>query len=99
MITLFGQHGVANVEAWKRTAKENINNPDRNAQWGIVESSIYFMVDGSGVIVAHKFNNLEAAQKYKKMMESAESKAMLEKIGGKLPFTFSLAEELLLADL
>ena len=36
---------------------------------GIVESSIYVAVDGSTVIVAHKFNDLEAAQKYNLLYE------------------------------
>jgi signal recognition particle GTPase len=94
MITLFGQHGVKDFEAWKRGAEENMSNSERNAQWGIVESSVYRMVDGSGAIVSHKFNNLEAAQNYKKMMESAESKAMLEQMGAKLPLTIWIAEEL-----
>jgi hypothetical protein len=94
MITLFGQHGVADFEAWKRGAEANMGDPDRNAQFGIVESSMYRTVDGSGVIVTHKFNDLEAAQAYKKMMESAETRAMLEQMGAKLPLTVWIAEEI-----
>jgi hypothetical protein len=94
MITLFGQHGVTDFEAWKRGAEAAMNDPDRNAQWGIVESSAYRSVDGNGVIVTHKFNNVEAAQAYKKMTESAEAKAMLEQIGAKLPVTIWIAEEI-----
>jgi hypothetical protein len=52
------------------------------------------MADGNGVIVTHKFNDLETAQKYKKMMESAESKTMLEQVGAKLPLTIWIAEEI-----
>jgi signal recognition particle GTPase len=94
MITLFGQHGVKDFEAWKRGAEANMSNQDRNAQMGIVESSMYRMADGSGVIVTHKFNDLETAQNYKKFMESAESKTMLEQMGAKLPLTIWIAEEM-----
>ena len=93
MITLFGQHGVTDFEAWKRGAEAARSDPDRSAQWGLGESSMYRMVDGSGVIVTHKFNDLETAQAYKKMMESAEMQAGLEQMGAKLPLTIWIAEE------
>jgi hypothetical protein len=38
MVTLFGQHGVTDFEAWKRAAEANMSNHDRDAQMGIVES-------------------------------------------------------------
>jgi hypothetical protein len=94
MITVFGQHGVKDFEAWKRVAQANMSNPQRNAEWGIVESSMYRTVDGSAVIVTHKFSSLETAEKYKAMMESAEAKAMLEQGGAKLPLTLWIAEEI-----
>jgi hypothetical protein len=55
---------------------------------------MYRMVDGSGVIVTHKFNDLETAQAYKNMMESAEMQAGLEQMGAKLPLTIWIAEEI-----
>ena len=55
---------------------------------------MYRMVDGSGVIVTHKFNDLETARAYKNMMESAEMQAGLEKMGAKLPLTIWIVEEL-----
>ncbi len=39
MITLFGQHGVADYEAWLSGAREHMSDSARAAQWGIVESS------------------------------------------------------------
>ena len=94
MITLFGQHAVTDYETWLSAAKANMSNGERNAQNGIVETSkVYRTVDGSEVIVVHKFNNLETAQKYANMMQSAEGYAMLEQIGAKLPLTIWLAEE------
>jgi hypothetical protein len=55
---------------------------------------MYRMVDGSGVIVTHKFNDLETAQAYKNMMESAEMQAGLEQMGAKPPLTIRIAEEI-----
>jgi hypothetical protein len=94
MITLFGQHGVADYDAWKQAAGAMSGDSDRNAKWGIVESSMYRMVDGSGVIVTHNFNDVESAEKYKNMMESAEVRAQLEQMGATLPATIWIAEEL-----
>jgi hypothetical protein len=94
MITLFGQHAVTDYDAWLSAAKANLSNSDRNAQNGIVGTSkAYRTVDGSGVVVVHKFNDLDAAQKYANMMQSAESYAMLEQVGGKLPLTIWITEE------
>ena len=94
MITLFAQHGVSDFEAWKRGADAARSNSDRSAQFGIVESSMYRMVDGSGVIVTHKFNDIEAAQKYKQTMESEETKSRLEQMGASLPITIWLAKNI-----
>jgi hypothetical protein len=55
---------------------------------------MYRMVDGSGVIVTHNFNDVESAEKYKNMMESAEVRAQLEQMGATLPATIWIAEEL-----
>ncbi len=54
---------------------------------------MYRTVDSSGVIVAHKFNDLETAQKYANMMQSPEGLAMVKQMGAKLPLTIWLAEE------
>ena len=94
MITLFGQHGVADYDAWKRAADAMTSDADRNAQWGIVDSGAYRTVDGSGVIVTHNFNDVESAEKYKKMMKSAEVGVQLEQMGAKLPLTIWITEKL-----
>jgi hypothetical protein len=94
MITLFGQHAVTDYDAWLSAAKANLSDSDRNAQWGIVGTSkAYRTVDGSAVVVVKKFNDLDHAQKYANMMQSAESHAMMEKIGAKLPLTVWITEE------
>lgn len=93
MITMIAQHGVKDYEAWISAGKEKNKDTERNAQMGIVASKVYRAVDGSGVIVTHIFNNLEAAQEYEKMMQTPEFHAMVEKMGGKPPFTIWLAEE------
>ena len=93
MITMIAQHAVKDYEAWISAGKEAMKNTERNAQSGIVASKVYRTADGSGVIVMHTFNNLEAAQKYEKMMQSPEGHAMVEKVGAKLPITIWLAEE------
>jgi signal recognition particle GTPase len=93
MITLIAHHAVKDYEAWIRGGKEAMKDTERNAQSGIVASKVYRTADGSGVIVMHSFNNLEAAQKYEKMMQSPEGHAMVEKMGAKLPMTIWLAEE------
>ena len=93
MITMIAHHGVKDYEAWISGGKEAMKNTERNAQSGIVASKVYRTADGSEVIVMHTFNNLESAQKYEKMMQSAEGHAMVEKVGGKLPMTIWLAEE------
>jgi signal recognition particle GTPase len=93
MITLIAHHAVKDYEAWISGGKEAMKNTERNAQSGIVASKVYRTADGSGVIVMHTFNNLEAAQKYEKMMQSPEGHAMVEKMGAKLPMTIWLAEE------
>jgi len=93
MITLIAHHAVKDYEAWIRGGKEAMKNTERNAQSGIVASKVYRTADGSGVIVMHTFNNVAEAQKYEKMMQSPEGHAMVEKMGGKLPITIWLAEE------
>jgi signal recognition particle GTPase len=93
MITMIAHHAVQDYEAWISGGKEAMKNTERNAQSGIIASKVYRTADGSGVIVMHTFNNLEAAQKYEKMMQSPEGHAMVEKMGGKLPMTILLAEE------
>ena len=96
MITMIAHHAVKDYDAWISGGKEAMKNTERNAQSGIVASKVYRTADGSGVIVMHTFNNLEAAQKYEKMMQSPEGHAMVEKMGGKLPMTIWLAEEVAL---
>ena len=76
MITMIAHHAVKDYEAWISGGKEAMKNTERNAQSGIVASKVYRTADGSGVIVMHTFNNLEAAQKYEKMMQSPEGHAM-----------------------
>jgi signal recognition particle GTPase len=93
MITMIAQHAVMDYEAWISAGKEAMKNTERNAQSGIVASKVYRTADGSSVIVMHTFNNLEAAQKYEKMMQSPEGHAMVEKAGAKLPITIWLVEE------
>ena len=93
MITMIAHHAVKDYEAWISGGKEAMKNTERNAQSGIIASKVYRMADGSGVIIMHTFNNLEAAQKYEKMMQSPEGHAMVEKMGAKLPITIWLAEE------
>ena len=94
MITLFGQHAVTDYETWLSAAKANLSNSERSAQNGIVGTSkVYRTADGSEVVVVHRFNDLDAAQKYANMMQSAESHAMLEQMGAKLPLTIWITEE------
>lgn len=94
MTTLIAHHEVTDYDTWLSAAKANMNNSERNAQNGIVGTSkIYRTVDGSGVFVVHKFNDLDAAQKYANMMQLPESHAMLEKVGAKLPITLWVTEE------
>ncbi len=94
MITMIAHHAVADVEAWLSGAKECMQkNSERSVQYGIVESKVYQEADGSGVIVMHTFNNVGDAQAYEKVMQSPEGHAMVENMGGKLPITIWLAEE------
>lgn len=93
MTTMIAQHAVTDYEAWISAGKEMNKDTERNAQMGIVASKVYRTADGSGVIVMHTFGTLEAAQKYEKMMQTPEFPAMVEKMGGKLPITVWLAEE------
>jgi signal recognition particle GTPase len=90
MVTLIARHSVQDFKAWKRVADAGGSDSERIAQWGIGESHMYRTADGSGVIVTHEFNDLESAQAYKKMMESAEGKAMLKQTGAKLPLTLTI---------
>ena len=93
MITFFGQHGLSDYETWLAGAKATLGNSERNAEMGIVGSTIYRQVDGSGAIIAHKFKDLESAQNYEKLIHSPEAKAMIEQIGGTYPVTVWIAEE------
>jgi signal recognition particle GTPase len=93
MFSLIAQHGVTDYEAWISAGKEAMKDTERRTQRGIVASKVYRTVDGSGVIVTHMFNNLEAAQKYEQMTQTPEFHAMVEKMGGKPPITVWLAEE------
>ena len=97
MITLIGLHGVTDMDAFNeaaRAARESGELTGMQQKMGVVETSSYRQVDGSGVVVTHKFNDLETAQNYKNMMESAELQARLEQMGGILPATFWLVEEM-----
>ena len=91
MITIFGQHSVTNYEVWK-SAFDAIPE-EHYVKYNIVGTGVYRMTGDSGVIVTHTFNSLEDAQSHKAMMESAEFSAMLEKMGGKTPVTYWIAEE------
>ena len=92
MVLFVGKHGVKDFESWKSGTKAALSDPKRNAEWGILESGTYRAVDGN-VIVTHKFATVEAAKKYKAMMESAENKAFRDQIGIVEPFTMWIAEE------
>ncbi len=93
MVTMIAHHAVADYETWINGGKAAMNNTERSAQAGIVSSKVYRSANGGGVVVMHTFNNLESAQKYEKMMQSTEGHAMVEKMGGKLPITIWLVEE------
>jgi hypothetical protein len=93
MVMLVGKHSVKDFEAWKKAAMANMSSADRNKEFGILDSAMYRTLDG-GVLVTHKFNDVEAAKKYKAAMESAEMRAQLEPIGVVYPMTIWIAEEL-----
>jgi hypothetical protein len=63
MITVFGQHGVADFEAWK-SAFDTIPE-EHYVKYKIVGTGVYRMIGDSGVIVTHTFNTLEDAQNHK----------------------------------
>lgn len=91
MITIFGQHGVTDFETWKSVF--DAVPEEHYVKFNIVGTGIYRMAGDSGVIITHTFNTLEDAQKHRAMMESDEFSAMLEKMGGKAPVTYWIAEE------
>ena len=94
MITLIAHHAVKDYNAWISGAKQAMGaNSERSAQFGIQGSKVYRTADGSGVIITHRFKDVEAAQAYEKVMQSPEGHAMVEKMGAKLPITIWIAEE------
>ncbi len=93
LITLFGQHGVKDFEAWLSGGKQMMSDSNLMAQLGIVGTSIYRTVDKSEVLVAHKFNNLDDAIKYKNNLESADFHSILKQIGGIPPARLWIMEE------
>jgi hypothetical protein len=94
MAILVGSQGVTDYEAWLAMGKESMSDPERNGQFGILESHAYRTADGNRVTVTHTFNTLDEAQKYKAMMDTPESHAMLEQNGGAPPYAFWVAEEI-----
>ena len=78
MITIFGQHGVTDFETWK--SGFDAIPEEHYVKYQIVGTGVYRMTGESGVIVTHTFNTLEDAQNHRAMMESAEMRAMLDKI-------------------
>ena len=89
MITFFGHHEVADFEAWLNAGRAH----EHEEPPAYVETRVYRTVDGKSAIVTHTFNDLEAAQQFKAMAESAEFQAAVEQMGAKMPFTIWLAEE------
>lgn len=94
MAILLSSHGVSDYEAWVDLGKKSMKDSERRAQFGILESHAYRSAEGETLIVTHKFNTLEEAQKYKAMMDTPEGRARLEQNGGAPPFTFWVAEEI-----
>ena len=96
MITFFIRHGVTDFDTWKSSVAAAMEStpPETLQEMGMVETKFHRQVDGSGVIVVHKFKDLEAARKHKNMLEAAETQAHLEQTGVILPMTIWLAEEL-----
>lgn len=96
MITFFIRHGVTDFDTWKSSVDASLAATPAEArqEMGMVETRFYRQVDGSGVIVVHKFKDLASAQKHKAMLEAAETQAHLEQTGVVLPMTIWLAEEI-----
>jgi hypothetical protein len=93
MVFFVGKHAVKDFESWKNATKGAISDPERNAEWGILDSAMHRSLDGSA-IVTHKFATVEAAQKYKQMMLSPESKSFRDSIGIIDPITIWIGEEI-----
>jgi hypothetical protein len=97
MITLIGSHGVTDIEAFEaalKASRESGESAGILQKMGVVKTHSYRQVDGSGVVVIHKFNDLETAQNYKILMETAETQARLEQMGSILPASFWIVEEM-----
>jgi hypothetical protein len=95
--TRIGSHGVTDIGAFEAAVKASRESGESTAllqKMGVVESSYYHQVDGSVVVVTHTFNELETAHNYRSMMESPEIQQRLERMGGILPVTFWLVEEM-----
>ena len=97
MVTLIGSHGVTDMDAFEaavKAARESGESAGMIEKMGVLETHSYRQVDRSGVVVTHKFNDLESAQNYKNFMESAETQARLKQMGGILPVALWLVEEM-----
>ena len=96
MFKLFGHHPLGDSETWLAAVRANVhNNSERSAQFGMVGASqAYLTTDGNAGIVVHTCKDLESAQQYSNMLQSAKGQGMLEKNGGKTPVTLWIAEEL-----
>lgn len=93
MYTFIAHHSVADFEKWINWGREGAANTEMLAEMGIVESHVYRTVDGTGVVVIHHFDTLEAADKFMAMAQSAEHYTRVEEMGGGPPFSQWLAEE------
>ena len=95
MVKLFAHHEVADWEVWLGAARKFAADTAGNAQRGMIEGTtkMYRTADGSAAIVVHTFKDLQSAQHHATMLASAEGQAMLENLGGKLPVTIWIAEE------
>lgn len=93
MYTFIAHHSVTDFEKWLNWGRQGAANKEMMAEMGIVKSHVYRTMDGSGVVVVHNFETLEAAEKFMAMAQTDGHYEMVEKMGGGPPFSQWLVEE------
>jgi heme-degrading monooxygenase HmoA len=89
MITFFAHQPVTDFDAWINAARAHSHDEPPP----YIESKVFRTADGKVAVVTHTFDDWEAAKQFKAMAESAEFQASVKQMGGKLPATIWLAEE------
>ena len=92
MITLFARHGVVDYDKWK-SGYDSADAVGLRKANGVIEETVYRVVDDNAVIAAHKFEDLNTANAFLQAFGSAESGKMLEAMGVQQPVTIWLGEE------